>query len=339
MSKKTFEDFPAGTVLRFGGYEVNAPEVIAFAQAFDPQPMHLDAEAAKATRMKGLTAPGMLTCSMVMRLYCDAVLNDAEGLGAPGVDETRWLQPVRPGMVLNVEWRVTSARVSQSRPEMGLLGVEMDTRDQTGLLVMTQRYTGLFARRDATPPPPEATPAARPPRGATVELRVFDDPMVNLTRFAHRHEDVTIGARVALGSRLFTREDIIAFATKYDPQPFHLSDEGAAKSHFGRLSASGWHTAATYMRLFINTRDKVRADRASLPFALNPGGPSPGFRNLRWLRPVQAGDVITYDSTVIAKEPHPTRPGLGIARNRATGVNQNGVRVFEIEGSSLTVMG
>jgi len=276
---------------------------------------------------------------MVMRLYCDAVLNEAEGLGAPGIDETRWLQPVRPGMVLNVEWRVTSARVSQSRPEMGLLGVEMETRDQTGLLLMTQRYTGLFARRDQTPPPPQTTPAARPPRAAPVELPVFDDPMVNLTRFAHRHEDVVIGARIALGARLFTREDIIHFASKYDPQPFHLSDEGAARSHFGRLSASGWQTAASYMRLFIDTRDRVRADRASLPFALNPGGPSPGFRNLRWLRPVQAGDTITYDSTVIAKEPHPRRPGLGIARNRATGVNQDGVRVFEVEGSSLTVMG
>ena len=339
MSKKTFEDFPAGTVLRFGGYEVTEAEIIAFAKVFDPQPMHLDAEAAMATRTKGLTAPGMLTCSMGMRLYCEAVLNHAEGLGAPGIDETRWLQPVRPGMVLNVEWRVTSARVSQSRPEMGLLGIEIDTHDQTGLLLMTQRYTGLFARRDQTPPLPEATPAARPPRAGAMELPVFDDPMVNLTRFAHRHEDVVIGARVALGSRLFTSEDIIAFATQYDPQPFHLSDEGAAKSHFGRLSASGWQTASTYMRLLIDTRDRVRADRASLPFALNPGGPSPGFRNLRWLRPVQAGDVITYDSTVIAKDPHPTRPGLGIARNRATGVNQNGVRVFEVEGSSLTAMG
>ncbi len=338
MSKKTFEDFPAGTVLRFGGYGVTESEIIAFARVFDPQPMHLDAEAAKATRTKGLTAPGMHTCSMCMRLYCDAVLNQAEGLGAPGIDETRWLQPVRPGMVLNVELRITSARVSQSRPEMGLTGIEIDTRDQTGLPLMTQRYTGLFARRDQTPPPPENTPVARPPRAAPVELPVFEDPMVNLTRFAHRHEDVVIGARVALGSRLFTGEDIIHFASKYDPQPFHLSEEAAAKSHFGRLSASGWHTASTYMRLLIDTRDKVRADRASLPFPLNPGGPSPGFRNLRWLRPVQAGDTIAYDTTVISKEPHPTRPGLGVARNRATGVNQNGVRVFEIEGSSLTVL-
>ena len=338
MSKKTFEDFPAGTVLRFGGYEVTEAEIVAFARAFDPQPMHLDAEAAKATRMKGLSAPGMLTCCMVMRLYCDAVLNHAEGLGAPGVDETRWLRPVRPGMVLESELRITSARVSQTRPEMGLAGVEIDTSDQTtGELVMTQRYTGLFSRRDATPPPPDLSPKA--PRAALIEPPVFDDPLVNLTRFAHRHEDVVIGARVALGSKLFTREDIIDFAAKYDPQPFHLSDEGAANSHFGRLAASGWQTAANYMRLFIDTRDRVRADAAALPFALNPGGPSPGFRNLRWLRPVHAGDVITYDTTVIAKEPHPTRPDLGIARNRATGVNQNGVKVFEIEGSSLTAMG
>ena len=335
MRKKTFEDFPVGTVVQMRGYEVNTPEIIAFAKAFDPQPMHLDPEAAKATRAKGLSSPGMLTCSMVMRLLCDAVLNDAEGLGAPGVDVTRWLRPVRPGMVLHVEWRVIAARVSQSRPEMGLLDVEMDTRDQTGELVMAQRYTGLFARRDASPPPPDSAP--RPARVVQAQLPVFDDPMVNLTRFAHRHEDVTVGARVALGSKLFTREDILDFATKYDPQAFHLSDEGAARTHFGRLSASGWHSAANYMRLLIDTRDRVRAQAGSLPFPLNPGGPSPGFRNLRWLRPVHAGDVITYDSTVIAKEPHPTRPGLGIARNRAVGVNQNGVRVFEIEGSSLTL--
>jgi acyl dehydratase len=337
MSRKTFEDFPVGTVVHFRGYEVTEAEIIAFARAFDPQPMHLDPEAAQATRMKGLTAPGMLNCSMVMRLYYDGLLADAEGLGAPGLDETRWLFPVRPGMVLSAELRVTSARVSRSRPDMGLVGIEIDTRDQTSALLMTQRFTGLFARRDTTPPPPpDTSPKAAP--AAQVELPCFDDPLVNLTRFAHRHEDVVIGARVALGSKLFTREDIIDFASKYDPQPFHLSDEGAATSHFGRLAASGWHTAANYMRRFIDTRDHIRADAASLPFVLNPGGPSPGFRNLRWLRPVHAGDTITYDTTVIAKEQHPTRPNLGVARNRATGVNQNGVKVFEIEGSSLTVV-
>ena len=336
MTKKAFEDFPVGTVVRHGGYEVTVPEIIAFASAFDPQPMHMDPEAAKATRHKGLSSPGMLTCSMVMRLLCDGLLNGVESLGAPGVDETRWLRPVRPGMILEMEWRVMSARTLQTRPEMGLLGVEVDVRDQAGELVMTMRYPALFGRRDASPPPPDDAPKA--PRAAPAPLPSFDDPMVNLTRFAHRHDDVVIGARVELGSKLFTREDIISFAEKYDPQPFHLSDEGAARSHFGRLASSGWQTAANYMRCFIDTRDSVRARAASLPFALNPGGPSPGFRNLRWLRPVHAGDVISYDTTVISKEPHPTRPGLGIVRNRATGVNQNGVKVFEIEGSSLTII-
>ena len=337
MSKKTFEDLPVGTVVQMRGYLVNEPEIIAFAKSFDPQPMHLDPEAAKATRHKGLSSPGMLNCSMVMRMLCDGVLNHAEALGAPGLDEARWLRPVRPGMELHVEWRVMSARVLQSRPQMGLLGIEVDARDQTGELLMTLRYPGLFARGDATPPPPRPE-APEAPRAAPIQLPVFDDPMVNMTRFAHRHEDVMIGARVELGVKLFTREDILDFATKYDPQPFHLSDEAAARTHFSKLSASGWHTAANYMRCLIDARDRVRARAASLPFALNPGGPSPGFRNLRWLRPVHPGDVITYDSTVIGKEPHPRRPGLGIVRNRATGVNQNGVRVFEVEGSSLTVL-
>ena len=336
-AKLTYEDFPVGTQLRFGGYEVRAEEIIAFAREFDPQPMHLDPVAAQATPMKGLAAPGMFTCSAVMRLSCDQFLNRAEGLGAPGIDETRWLRPVRPGMVLDVEMNVTSARVSQSRPEMGLVGFETLVRDQTGESVMSQRYTGLYRRRDTTPPAAEATPAQRAPRNA-LALPVFDDPAINATRFANRYEDVVIGARVELGRRHFTREDIIRFATKFDPQPFHLSDEGAAQSHFGRLSASGWHTAATYMRLFVEARDRVRAQAGSLPFALSPGRPSPGFRNLRWLRPVQVDDVITYDTTVIAKAPH-ARAGLGVVHNRATGINQNGVKVFEIVGSALAVMG
>jgi acyl dehydratase len=204
---------------------------------------------------------------------------------------------------------------------------------------MTQRYTGLYRRRDTTPPVPEAGPTPRVPRAEpAAALPEFDDPAINATRFAHRYDDVVVGARIELGSRHFTREDIIRFATKFDPQPFHLSDEGAAQSHFGRLSASGWHTAATYMRLFVETRDRIRAQAASLPFALSPGRPSPGFRNLRWLRPVQVDDVISYATTVIGKTPH-SREGLGVVHNRATGTNQKGVTVFEIEGTALAVMG
>ena len=333
----SYEDFPVGHELRFGGYEVTAEEIIAFAREFDPQPMHVDPEAALATPMKGLAAPGMFTCSAVMRLCYDGFIKRADGLGAPGIDETRWLRPVRPGMVLGIEMRVTSARVSRSRPEMGLVGFETVVRDQSGEAVMTQRYTGLYGRRERTPPEPDETPAPRPVRAAAVELPVFEDPAINATRFANRYDDVVIGARVVLGSRRFTRDDIIRFASKYDPQPFHLSDEGAAKSHFGRLSASGWQTAANYMRSFVEARNRLRAEAASLPFALSPGRPSPGFRNLHWLRPVQVDDVITYDSTVIAKEPH-KRQGLGVVYNRATGTNQRGVRVFEIEGSALTAM-
>ena len=333
----TFEDFPVGREMHFGAYELSAEEIIAFAREFDPQPMHLDPQAALQTRMKGLAAPGMLTCSIAMRLSYDAFISRAEGLGAPGIDETRWLRPVRPGMVLGIEMRVTSARVSRSRPEMGLVGFEFAMRDQTGETVMTQRYTGLYGRRDTTPPPPDDTPAAAPVKVLRPELPVIADPQSNLTRFANRYEDVVIGARTELGTRTFTREDIIRFASKYDPQPFHLSDEGAAASHFGRLSASGWHTAATYMRLFIDTRDRVRAQAGSLRFALNPGRPSPGFTNLRWIRPVHAGDMLAYDTVVFAKEPH-ARPGLGIIHNRASAANQKGVTVFEIEGPSLAEM-
>ena len=334
--KLYFEDFPVGTVKRASGYHVSEEEIISFAKQFDPQPMHLDPVAAQATMMKGLAAPGMLTCSIVMRMTFDAFLFHAVGLGAPGIDKNNWLKPVRPGMDLNLEVKVVGARVSQSRPEMGLLTFDIALRDQTQELLLTQYYTAFYQRRDTTPPPPEA-PAPRAPKVQEPELPRFDDERVNLTRFASRFDDVTVGARIECGSVRFTHDDIVRFAQKYDPQPFHLSDEGASHSHFGKLASSGWLTAANYVRLFVEARNRARARGKELGLDLNPGRPSPGYRNLRWIRPVYVDDVLTYDTTVIAKEPN-FRPGLGLLRHRATGTNQKGERVFSIEGSSLLSM-
>lgn len=144
--------------------------------------------------------------------------------------------------------------------------------------------------------------------------------------------DVELGVRRELGSYTFDRQAIIRFAEKYDPQRFHVSEAGAADSHFGRLCASGWHTAAVFMKLNTICRQKEVADYVA---AGNPApllGPSPGFENLRWLKPVFAGDMLTYYGTFTARRELKSRPGWGMVDALNEAYNQDGVLVFSFEG-------
>ena len=144
-------------------------------------------------------------------------------------------------------------------------------------------------------------------------------------------DEMELGERVELGSHHFTAEDIVRFASSFDPQPFHLTEEGAAATHFGRLCASGWHTASAFMRRLILTMQEL--DAATIARGETPveRGPSPGFENLKWIKPVFAGDTITYASVVIAKDDIPQRPDWGVLRGRNEGTNQNGELVFSFE--------
>lgn len=131
-------------------------------------------------------------------------------------------------------------------------------------------------------------------------------------------EDIEIGSRTAFGSYTVTREEVIDFATKYDPQPFHLSDEAAAKTHFGRLSASGWHTCAMMMSMLVdNLKDTQQA-----------GLGSPGQDELRWLKPVYPGDTLRVEVEVIDKRASQSRPEMGSYRSLITVLNQNDVAVM-----------
>jgi acyl dehydratase len=141
-------------------------------------------------------------------------------------------------------------------------------------------------------------------------------------------EDLEIGARNEIGSHRFTAEEIKAFAERYDPQPFHLDEDAAARSHFGGLVASGWHTAAMWMRLAVDRRkrDAEAARARGEPVAAL--GPSPGFRELKWLLPVRAGDTITYATEVVDKRVSASRPGWGLMYVLNTGTNQDGKLVL-----------
>jgi acyl dehydratase len=117
----TFEDFPVGRFGTFGPRHVTREEILAFAAEFDPQPMHLDEEAAKRTMLGGLSGSGWHLCSLMMRMMFDGFIGRAASLGSPGVNELRWLAPLRPGDDLTLEVEVAEARVSKSRPETGIV--------------------------------------------------------------------------------------------------------------------------------------------------------------------------------------------------------------------------
>lgn len=149
-------------------------------------------------------------------------------------------------------------------------------------------------------------------------------------------EDIEVGRVVDLGSHHFTREAIIAFATQYDPQPFHLDDEAARRGPLGVLSASGWHTASAWMKCYVATNQAAEARLRREGSVPAQPGPSPGFTNLRWLKPVTPGDTITFRSTVTGKRELGSRPEWGMVFSLNEGFNQHGELVFSFEGKVLT---
>jgi acyl dehydratase len=144
-------------------------------------------------------------------------------------------------------------------------------------------------------------------------------------------ETIAVGDRTELGSYRFTAEAIRSFAAKYDPQPFHLDEEAAKRSLFGGLCASGWHTASAFMRLNVEHMRRTATEWAAAGNVPPAIGPSPGIRNLRWLRPVYAGDTIRYASTVTAKRVSASKPGWGIVEATSVGVGAAGDAVFSVE--------
>jgi acyl dehydratase len=134
-------------------------------------------------------------------------------------------------------------------------------------------------------------------------------------------EDFKVGEAVAMGSHTFAEDEMIDFARKFDPQPFHIDAVAARNSYFGGLIASGWHTCAVAMRLLC---DNYINRSASLG--------SPGVENVRWLKPVYAGDTISYRRVVLEARPSNSRRDMGLVKSRTEAVNQNGETVMTFEG-------
>jgi acyl dehydratase len=152
VSGKTwaFEDFTTGQTIDLGTREVGAEEIIEFASEYDPQPMHLDESAGKASILGGLSASGWHTCAMFMRMLCDAFLLDSTSQGAPGIEKIRWKKPVLAGDRLTGKIRIMATRESNSRPTIGLVTMHSELFNQRGESVFELENTNMFLRREAT---------------------------------------------------------------------------------------------------------------------------------------------------------------------------------------------
>jgi acyl dehydratase len=144
-----WEDFPAGEIVNMGSHTFTEAEIIAFAKQFDPQPFHVDPDAAKQSFYKGLIASGWHTCSVAMRLMVDKYVGRSASLGSPGLDNIRWLAPVRVGDTITYQRTTTAVRPSESKPGIGLVHSRWEATNQHGERVMTMEGWGMFRRRPA----------------------------------------------------------------------------------------------------------------------------------------------------------------------------------------------
>jgi acyl dehydratase len=144
---RAFEDLKVGDEMEFGPLTVTAADIKSFASRFDPQPMHLDEAAVQNTIVSGLFASGLHTVCMHMRLFADGVLRDSTSMGSPGVEEIRYLEPLRAGDRLTLRVEIVGARPSRSRPEMGLVNFRSRMVNGDGKAVLEMSATLMFGRR------------------------------------------------------------------------------------------------------------------------------------------------------------------------------------------------
>ncbi|MFC7396998.1 MaoC family dehydratase [Chelatococcus sp. GCM10030263] len=325
MSLLFFEDFIPGSAMTYGARTVSAADIIAFAREYDAQPMHLGEAEAKTSFFGEHIGSGWHLCCLTMRAIADELLAKAHSMGSPGIEQVEWLAPLRPGDSITVHQEVLETRASRSRPEMGLVRFRFTVVNQNATPLMRQTNWIIFGTRIAPPAIPRQ-PEERKPVAA-------DSPSASTVVEPQRYfDELEVGATQVLGDYLFTAEDIIRFARAFDPQPFHLDEAAARASHFGGLCASGWHTAAVWMKLMGACRSVAAVEAIARRGHAARLGPSPGLRHVKWLKPVYAGDRLTYSTAITNKRPSASRPQWGLVFHHNTAHNQLGEQVFAFDG-------
>lgn len=273
--KRAFEDFNPGDVLPLAARSVSPQEIATFASDYG-----VLEPAAVAGRWHAT--------ALFMRMAFDGWLGASECLGSPGLERLDWPAPIRANAHLSGTSTVLDRRPLKSRPTMGLVRFRHEVRDAAGATVVVMDNPILIGRREAGTAPDPTQTAARPAQPAASDEALLPH---------------------ALGSHHFSAASIKRFAAAYDPQTFHLDEAAAAATHFGGLSASGWHTATIHHRLLA---------AAPSARALGQGA----VRDLKWSRPVIAGDTLSYFCA--------TAGPAGGERHWAT--NQSGEIVFSYRG-------
>lgn len=321
-----WEDFRVGQTVSFGQMEVTKDQIIGFARQYDPRPFHVDETAAQRTMFGGLVASGWHTCAMLMRMICDGYLLKSASLGSSGVNEVKWLKPVRPGDVLSARYTVKEKRTLDGRPDRGICRLLYELQNQSGETVMILDWPQFFRRRA---PDVLSQNRIQQSEGAKDWSRVKRTPGDHMIKFFDKTE---IGDEIALGDYEFTADRIKAFAAQYDPQPCHLDEAAARETALGSLRASGWHTAAVSMRRMVHYYLREAGRLKELGRRVPKLGPSPGFKELHWHRAVAAGYVITYRSFAAHKVESSSMPDWGLLITFNDGVNQRGELVFSFVG-------
>lgn len=299
-----FEDFPAGATREFCRYELTREQVEAYAVDFDPLLGARESEAG------AITASPWQSPALLMRLNYDGWMNEAAARGAPGVDEARWLRPITAGEILSARYTVRSARVSRSKPHLGLVQFFYELLGEDGGPAFSQLNSVMIE--------------LRAPQAAGNEARA--DGTV-------RNSDGTTAANeqpaIPLGAVDFPADKVVAFARIYDPQPFHVDAVAAQTGPFGALAASGWHTAAGWARAYATS---LEAGTPGLPKADRLRWLKP----LRWRKPVFAGDRVAFEFVPggVAKSADGDSVMTAIGRGR----DGNGATIFEFT-LGMTVSG
>ena len=149
FSERWFDDYPVGEVAEFGDHEVTEDEIVGFAARYDPQPFHVDAQAARESIYGGLIASGWMTAACAMRMLVDHYISPRSSMGSPGIDQLRWLKPVRPGDRLRMRITVLESRRSQSKPDRGMIRFRQEVLNQDAVVVMTLDAWGMYRVRPA----------------------------------------------------------------------------------------------------------------------------------------------------------------------------------------------
>jgi acyl dehydratase len=318
------DGFAPGETCRLGCIEVSAEAIKEFAAEYDPQPQHLDEHAASATPLQGLVASGWQTCAVLTRQLERQLELASMHVEIPGINEIKWLKPVRPGDVLETRMRRQSRCFCSGCRDSGGWVIAIEAVNQAGVPVLRLNSNALLACREASLAEAQRCSihcAQRMERKPRVRRR----PGGHLVRY---FEEVVLGDEIALGSYDFTI-DAMGCYTRVLDSALGSRDRSASAAALYQ-GASGWHVVAAWMRLVV---DHYHAEADWLATHERPVprlGPAVGARSISWRKPVRVGDRITFASWAEHKVNIGTSNEWGLLVAGVEGVNQNGESVVSL---------